>query len=89
MPLAATQPVIPDADADPELLRRLVDVFADLAAEGDRDEVVAVDAVDPHVVVVDELVELGRDGHARSRGRWSGGSAGCRAAGSTGAGRPR
>ena len=52
----------PDPDLDPELLGRLVDVLADLALEGDRHEIVAVDPVDPDVVVVDEVVELGRDG---------------------------
>ena len=53
----------PDADLDPELLGRLVDVLADLAPEGDRHEIVADDPVDAHVVVVDELLELGRDRH--------------------------
>ena len=53
----------PDPDLDPELLGRLVDVLADLALERDRHEIVAVDPVDPDVVVVDEVVELGRDGH--------------------------
>lgn len=54
----------PLADGDPQLLRRLVGVLADLAQERDRDEVVADDPVDADVVVVDELTELGGDGHA-------------------------
>ena len=53
----------PDTDADPQLLGRLVDVLADLALEGDRHEVVAVDPIDPDVVVVDELAQLGGDRH--------------------------
>ncbi len=51
----------PDPDPDPELLRRLVDVLADLAAEGDRHQVVTDDPVDPDVVIVDELTQLGGD----------------------------
>ena len=49
------------AELDLELLGRLVDVLADLALHRDRDQVVAVEAVDADVVVVDELAQLGRD----------------------------
>ena len=50
------------ADRDPELVGGLVDVFADLALHRDRDELVRGDPVDPDVVVVDELAQLGGDG---------------------------
>ena len=49
------------ADLDPQLVRRLVDVLADLAAHRDRDQVLAVRPVDADVVVVDQLAQLGRD----------------------------
>ena len=61
---AATQPVMPSPSVDLELVRRLVHVLADLALHRDRDEVVADEPVDADVVVVDELAQLGRDGHA-------------------------
>ena len=61
---SATQPVMPSPTDDPELVRRLVDVLADLALHRDRDEVVADQPVDADVVVVDELAELGGDRHA-------------------------
>ena len=54
----------PLAEVDLELLRRLVDVLADLAEHRDRDEVLLLEPVDADVVVVDELAELGRDGLA-------------------------
>ena len=52
------------ADLEAELVLDLVGVLADVAAPGDRQAVVADDAIDAHVVVVDELLELDRDGHA-------------------------
>ena len=52
------------AERDLELVRRLVHVLADLALHRDRDELLAGQPVDPDVVVVDELAELGGDGHA-------------------------
>ena len=52
------------ADRDAQLVRRLVDVLADLALHRDRDEVLALDAIDADVVVVDELAQLGGDGQA-------------------------
>ena len=71
------------ADRDLELVRRLVDVLADLALHRDRDELVAGQPVDADVVVVDELAELGGDGHADLVDARTGGSAASRAAGST------
>ena len=60
------------ADAHVQLAEVLVGVLADLAVPGDRHDVVAVDPVDAHVVVVDELAQLGADGRAdlghRARG---------------------
>ena len=61
-PCCATQPVMPCADPEAELVGDLVLVLADLAVEGDRLEVLADDGVDAHVVIVDELVELAADG---------------------------
>ena len=55
---------MPCADVDPELVGRLVDVLADLALHRDRDEVLADEAVDADVVVVDELAQLGGDRQA-------------------------
>ena len=49
------------AHRHPELVRRLVDVFADLAKHRDGDEVLADHPVDAGVVVVDQLAQLGRD----------------------------
>ena len=49
------------AERDAQLVGRLVDVFADLALHRDRDELVADEAVDAGVVVVDQLAQLGRD----------------------------
>ena len=49
------------ADGDPELIRRLVDVLADLSVHGHRDQVVADQPIDAGVVVVDQLAQLGRD----------------------------
>ena len=49
------------AERDPELVRRLVDVLADLAEHRDRDEVVADQPVDAGVVVVDQLAQLAGD----------------------------
>ena len=64
MRCSATQPVIPSPTLDAQLLRRLVDVLADLAAQGDRDEVLAAQPVDADVVEVDQLAQLGADGLA-------------------------
>ena len=77
------------AHRDAQLVGRLVDVLADLALHRDRDQVVADQPVDTGVVIVDELAQLGRDrladlGHARQPAEPR-----PRAAGSTGAGRPR
>ena len=52
------------AELDLELFRCLVDVLADLALHGDRDEVLAVQPIDPGVVEVEQLAQLGRDGEA-------------------------
>ena len=52
------------ADLEAELVLDLVGVFTDVAAPGHRQAVVTDDAIDAHVVVVDELLELDRDGHA-------------------------
>ena len=49
------------AHGHPQLVRRLVDVLADLADHRDRQQVAADDPVDPHVVIVDELPQLGGD----------------------------
>ena len=49
------------ADLEPELLAVLVGVLADLAPPGDGVDVLTVDRVDAHVVVVDELPELRAD----------------------------
>ena len=54
----------PFAQPHLELLGCLVDVFADLALHGDRDQVLAVQPVDPGIVEVEQLAELGRDGEA-------------------------
>ena len=48
-------------ERQPKLVRRLVDVLADLAEHGDRDEVVADQPVDAGVVVVDQLAQLAGD----------------------------
>ena len=61
-PCSATQPVMPSPTLTRSWSSGLVDVLADLALHGDRDDVVALDPVDPDVVVVDELAQLGRDG---------------------------
>ena len=52
----------PLAEGDPQLIRRLVDVLADPALHGHRDEVLVLQPVDADVVVVDELMQLGGDG---------------------------
>ena len=70
---SATQPVMPSPSFDPQLVRRLVDVLADLALHRDRDEVLADEAIDADVVVVDELAQLGGDGDGRCRRRSSAG----------------
>ena len=49
------------AERDPQLVRGLVDVFADLTAHRDRDEVRLHEPIDPGVVIVDELAQLGHD----------------------------
>ena len=54
----------PLAERDPQLVRRLVDVLADLALHRHRDQVLAVQPVDADVVVVDQLAQLGGDRHA-------------------------
>ncbi len=77
----------PLADLDPELFGRLVDVLADLPAEGDRDQVLAVAPVHANVVVVDQLPQLGPDSEPDLARRSRGGSGAPRAAGSTGAAR--
>ena len=64
MRCSATQPVMPSPNLTAQLLRRLVDVLADLALHRDRDQVVAAEAIDADVVVVDQLAELGRDRQA-------------------------
>ena len=52
----------PGAELDLELLRGLVHVLADPALHGDRASGPrSYEPVDAHVVVVDELAELGRD----------------------------
>ena len=62
-PCWATQPVMPSPTRTCSCAV-LVGVLADLALPGDRDDVLAVDPVDAHVVVVDELAQLGADGRA-------------------------
>ncbi len=52
------------AELDHQLLGGLVDVLADLTLHGDRDQVLALEPVDPDVVVVDQLPKLGRDREA-------------------------
>ncbi len=52
------------AHLDPQLLTELADVLAHIAAPGHGDALVALDPVDAHVVVVDELSQLGTDGVA-------------------------
>ena len=53
------------AERDPQLVGRLVDVLADLAAHRDRDRGPGpIEPVDAGVVVVDQLAQLGRDGQA-------------------------
>ncbi len=46
------------AEPDHQLLGGLVDVLADLALHGDRDQVLALEPVDPDVVIVDQLTQL-------------------------------
>ena len=78
----------PLAEPDPQLVRRLVDELADEPPHGDRHEPAVVpEAIDAHVVVRDELVELVGDRAPRSRSRSSAGPGERRAAGSTGGGR--
>ena len=85
----ATQPVMPSPTSTAQVLGGLVGVDGAVALHRDRHEVLAADAVDAGVVVVDQLAQLGRDrvadladvGQARTAAR--------RAAGSTGAARPR
>ena len=76
------------ADPDPELLPELPHVLAHVASPGDRDDVGTLHPVDTHVVVVDELAQLGADRLARSRSRSSGGRDASRASGSRPAARP-
>ncbi len=52
------------ADGDPQLVDGLVDVLADLTDHRDREEVAAIEPVDPDIVVVDQLSQLGRDREA-------------------------
>ena len=51
----------PLAERDPELVGRLVDVFADLTLHRHRDQFLPHEPVDTGIVVVDQLAQFGRD----------------------------
>ena len=54
----------PLAERHAQLIRGLVDVLADLALHGHRNQLLPDEPVDPDVVIVDQLAQLGGDGHA-------------------------
>ena len=77
------------ADLDAQVLDGLVGVHGAVAHHRDRDQVLALDPVDAHVVVVDELAQLGRDRVADLAHLGQPRQPRPRAAGSTGAAPPR